>query len=305
MRPCCSSTVALERVTTTWSPWLRYPRPAGGSIFYDQQGCGNSDQPDDPERWTVDFYVREVAAVREALGLDRVHILGQSWGGMLLMEYLVGRPEGVVSAVIASSPASMPLWMSETARQRAALPPEVIEVLDRHEAAGTWDDPEYEAAVQVFYDRHLCRVVPAPEFDQRSFAKLARNPQVYRTMNGPDGVPCRGHPARLGDPVPPGRGRLPGPAHQRPSRRGHADADGAHRRRHPAGGVGAVRGVRAPVARGGARSVHGGSGGLPGARRGRPRHDPCRRATWARQRCRRDAQRRRGALTGRPGPARP
>ena len=58
-----------------------------------------------------------------ALGLDRVHILGQSWGGMLLMEYLVGRPDGVVSAVIASSPASMPLWMSETARQRAALPP--------------------------------------------------------------------------------------------------------------------------------------------------------------------------------------
>jgi L-proline amide hydrolase len=129
--------------------------------------------------------VREVAAVREALGLERVHILGQSWGGMLLMEYLVGRPEGVVSAVIASSPASMPLWMSETARQRAALPPDVIEVLDRHEAAGTWDDAEYEAAVQVFYDRHLCRVVPPPEFDQRSFAKLARNPQVYRTMNGP------------------------------------------------------------------------------------------------------------------------
>jgi len=154
-------------------------------IFYDQQGCGNSDQPDDPTRWTIDFYLREIDAVRAALGLDRVHILGQSWGGMLLMEYLVRRPEGLVSAVVASSPASMPLWMSETAKQRAALPPEVIEVLDRHEAAGTWDDPEYEAAVQVFYDRHLCRVIPAPEFDQRSFAKLARNPQVYRTMNGP------------------------------------------------------------------------------------------------------------------------
>jgi proline-specific peptidase len=154
-------------------------------IFYDQQGCGNSDQPDDPARWTVDFYVREVAAVRRELGLDRCHILGQSWGGMLLMEYLVTRPEGVVSATIASSPASMPWWVAETSRQRAALPPAVIEVLDRHEAAGTWDDPEYEAAVDVFYERHLCRVVPMPEFAARSFAKLARNPQVYRTMNGP------------------------------------------------------------------------------------------------------------------------
>ena len=154
-------------------------------IFYDQQGCGNSDQPDAPWRWTVELYVREVDAIRDALGLDRLHILGQSWGGMLLMEYLVTRPSGVVSATIASSPASMPTWMAETGRQRAALPPEVIEVLDRHEAAGTWDDPEYLAAVDVFYERHLCRVVPMPEFAARSFAKLARNPQVYRTMNGP------------------------------------------------------------------------------------------------------------------------
>jgi proline-specific peptidase len=154
-------------------------------IFYDQQGCGNSDQPDDPARWTVDFYVREIDAVRAALGLDRLHVLGQSWGGMLLMEYLVTRPAGVVSATIASSPASMPMWIQGTGRQRAALPPEVIEVLDRHEAAGTWDDPAYEAAVRVFYERHLCRVVPMPEFAARSFAKLARNPQVYRTMNGP------------------------------------------------------------------------------------------------------------------------
>ena len=85
-------------------------------IFYDQQGCGNSDQPDDPARWTVDFYCREIDAVRAALGLERVHILGQSWGGMLLMEYLVRRPAGVVSATIASSPADMPMWIAEIGR---------------------------------------------------------------------------------------------------------------------------------------------------------------------------------------------
>ena len=154
-------------------------------IFYDQQGCGNSDQPDDPGRWTVDFYLAEIDAVRTALGLERCHILGQSWGGMLLMEYLVRRPAGLVSATIASSPASMPWWISETGVQRSLLPPETIAILERHEAAGTWDDPEYGAAVNVYYERHLCRVVPMPEFVQRSFAKLDRNPQVYRTMNGP------------------------------------------------------------------------------------------------------------------------
>ena len=154
-------------------------------VFYDQQGCGNSDQPDDPARWTGDFYRAEVDAVRDTLGLERCHILGQSWGGMLLMEYLVGHPIGVVSATIASSPASMPWWIRGTAALRALLPSDVIATLDRHEAAGTWDDPAYSAAVDVFYARHLCRVVPMPEFVQRSFAKLARNPQVYRTMNGP------------------------------------------------------------------------------------------------------------------------
>ena len=124
--------------------------------------------------------------MRDALGLDRVHILGQSWGGMLLMEYLVRQPAGVVSATIASSPASMPLWIAETARQRAALPPTSSRMLERHEAAGTWDDPEYAAAVDVFNERHLCRVVPFPEPIARSFAKLAANPTVYRTMNGPN-----------------------------------------------------------------------------------------------------------------------
>jgi proline-specific peptidase len=154
-------------------------------VFYDQQGCGNSDQPDDPGRWSVDFYVREIDAVRQALGLERVHILGQSWGGMLLMEYLVRRPAGVASGIIASSPASMPMWVSETARLRADLPAETIEVLDRYEATQSWDHPEYLAAVDAFYARHVCRVLPHPEPVARTFAKIARNPQVYRTMNGP------------------------------------------------------------------------------------------------------------------------
>jgi L-proline amide hydrolase len=80
----------------------------------------------------------------------------------------------------------MPLWIEETARQRAALPPEVVATMERHEAAGTWDDPEYVAAVDVFNELHLCRVVPFPEPVARSFAKLAANPTVYRTMNGPN-----------------------------------------------------------------------------------------------------------------------
>src|SRR3954452_21324182 len=58
-------------------------------IFYDQLGCGRSAQPHDPDLWTVEFFVEELGVVREQLGLTRTHLLGQSWGGMLAMQYLL------------------------------------------------------------------------------------------------------------------------------------------------------------------------------------------------------------------------
>jgi proline-specific peptidase len=156
-------------------------------IYYDQLGCGHSSIPESkPEMWTVDLYVEEVDAVRQALGLDRLHLLGQSWGGMLAMEYALTQPEGLISLTIASSPASMIQWVDEANRLREDLPPEVQATLLRHEAAGTTDNPEYERAVRVFYLRHVCRVDPTPESVQRTFDAIARNPEVYHTMNGPN-----------------------------------------------------------------------------------------------------------------------
>jgi proline-specific peptidase len=155
-------------------------------IYYDQIGCGNSHiDVSKPAMWTVDLYVEEIDVVRAALGLDHIHLLGQSWGGMLAMEYMIRQPKGIASLTIASSPASMIQWVEEANRLREALPPEINAALIKHEAAGTTDDPEYQAAMMAFYDKHVCRVVPNPEFVQRSFAKLAQWPEVYYTMNGP------------------------------------------------------------------------------------------------------------------------
>jgi len=154
-------------------------------IFYDQLGGGNSDQPHDPSLWTVGLFVAEVAAVREALGLDRLHLLGQSWGGMLAMEYVLTQPAGVASLIVASSPASMRQWVAEANRLREELPTEVQATLVLHERAGTTQDAAYQKAMHVFYRRHLCRLDPWPEALEQSFAKLMRNPEVYYTMNGP------------------------------------------------------------------------------------------------------------------------
>jgi proline-specific peptidase len=155
-------------------------------IYYDQLGCGRSSIPEKkPELWTVALYVEEVNVVRRALGLDRIHLLGQSWGGMLAMEYMLTQPNGIASLTIASSPASMIQWVAEANRLRKLLPVDIQAALDRHEAADTTSHPDYIAATQAFYDRYVCRV-PYPPYVSKSFQWLADYPEVYNTMNGPN-----------------------------------------------------------------------------------------------------------------------
>lgn len=151
-------------------------------IFYDQLGCGRSDQPHNPALWTIERAVAEIGIVRAALGLDRVHLWGQSFGGLFAVEYALRQPQGLVSLILASSTSSIPLWIAEANRLREELPPEVQATLLAHERAGTIDDPEYLRATQVFYDRHVIRLKPIPEHVQRAMDQAG---EVYLTMNGP------------------------------------------------------------------------------------------------------------------------
>jgi L-proline amide hydrolase len=157
-------------------------------IHYDQLGNGRSTHLPgaDPGYWTVELFVAELDNLLTALGIaDSYHLLGQSWGGMLGAEFAVRRPGGLERLVIADSPASMQLWSLAADSLRAGLPAEVEEVLRQHEKAGTTDSPEYLGAMQVYYDRHVCRVVPNPPEVAASFAAIASDPTVYHTMNGP------------------------------------------------------------------------------------------------------------------------
>jgi L-proline amide hydrolase len=152
-------------------------------VLYDQIGCGKSDRPSDIE-WSVDVFRDEVAAVRDQLGLERVHLLGTSWGGMLAQEHVLSGATGIVSLILSSTLASIALWNEEQLKLKAQLPPEVVEVLDRHEAAGTYDDPEYEEALEPYYDRHFYRgPQPRPELEAMAHG---RAPDVYHAMQGPN-----------------------------------------------------------------------------------------------------------------------
>ena len=154
-------------------------------VFYDQLGCGKSERPGDVRLWTVERFVREVDEVRAALGLESVNLLGQSWGGWLGIEYMLSQPAGVERLVLASTSASMPQFEAETRRLRKELPAEVQQVLDKYEALGDYHNPEYEKAVEVFYQKHVCRLPEWPDCVLRTVANLENNP-VYETMNGPN-----------------------------------------------------------------------------------------------------------------------
>jgi proline-specific peptidase len=153
-------------------------------VVYDQLGCGRSDIPDDTSLWTVDRSVAEVDQVRAALGLERCHLLGQSWGGWLAIEYMARGTRGVERLVLASTSASIPEFMAGARGLIEALPEPHRTVLIELGAKEQYDHPDYQAAVDVFYHRHLCRADPWPDALLRSSAQMDGN-QVYLTMNGP------------------------------------------------------------------------------------------------------------------------
>lgn len=154
-------------------------------VFYDQLGCGRSDRPDDPSLWTIDRFCREVDEVRAALGLTTCHVLGHSWGGWLAIEWLLRRPPGVRSAVLASTSSSAAQFVAEARRLIGQMPAAEQEALRIHDAAGDYDHPDYQAAMGTFYRRHVCRLAEWPDCLNRTVANLDGN-QVYLTMNGPN-----------------------------------------------------------------------------------------------------------------------
>lgn len=151
-------------------------------IFYDQIGCGKSDRPDNPGLWKLSTFVDEVDTVRDALDLERVHVLGQSAGGWIALEYALRAPAGLVSLNLANTCASAPLYQREVRRLKDGLPGGAGAVIDAHEAAGTTNDPAYIAAVNVFEADHFFRCDPPPDHVRYALANM--NPDIYAAMIG-------------------------------------------------------------------------------------------------------------------------
>lgn len=154
-------------------------------ILYDQLGCGNSDKPTDVSLYTLDYFTLELDAVRRALDLKEVHILGQSWGTMLAVHYILTmHPQGVRSLILSAPCLSVTRWHDDQRRYINELPSDIREIIVTSEREGTCDTPEYQEAMMVFYRKHVCRMDPWPECLEKSMEKMAF--QVYEHMWGPN-----------------------------------------------------------------------------------------------------------------------
>ena len=158
-------------------------------IYYDQLGCGNSDNPNDVALWDLGRYVEEVEQVRKALHLDATnfYVLGHSWGGILAMEYTLKYQHNMKGLIISNMMSSCPEYDRYADEVLAKqMDPKVLAEINKIEAAKDFANPRYmELLIPNFYEKHILRFPSKdwPEPVNRSFAKM--NQSLYVTMQGP------------------------------------------------------------------------------------------------------------------------
>ncbi|MFM1794563.1 MAG: hypothetical protein RL642_948 [Bacteroidota bacterium] len=158
-------------------------------IYYDQLGCGNSDNPNDTAYWDLDRFVDEVEQVRVALNLDKenFYLLGHSWGGILAMQYALKYQDHLKGLIVSNMMSSCPDYDKYAENVLAKqFDPVVLDTIMAIEKRGDFDNPNYMGLLGPnFYEKHILRLPAAewPDPVNRAFAKM--NKSLYVTMQGP------------------------------------------------------------------------------------------------------------------------
>jgi proline iminopeptidase len=162
-----------------------FPKEGFEMIEYDQLGSYYSDQPKDSSLWTTPRFVEEVEQVRKALGLnkDNFYLLGNSWGGILAMEYALKYQENLKGLIICNMMASAPDYAKYNLELQKQMDKKVIDSIMMLQTTGQVANPRYEALLAGYYNEHLCRIVPNPDPVLRAFKHA--NMEIYTMMQGP------------------------------------------------------------------------------------------------------------------------
>lgn len=162
-------------------------------VSWDQLGCGGSDRPDDPSLWVVERFVEEVEAVREQLGWDKFLLLGNSWGGILGVEYCLAHLDRVQAFVFGNSAADMKRLIGGFDRCKLGLGSDTARMMQLREAENTVDHPEYVAARTLLMYRHMCRMDVWPDAVLESMKPEGLGLGPFNAMFGTHWYNCSGN----------------------------------------------------------------------------------------------------------------
>jgi proline iminopeptidase len=172
------------------------PREGIEYYYYDQLGSAYSDQPQEPSLWEIDRFVDEVEQVRQALGLgpDNFYLYGQSWGGLLAMEYALAHQDRLKGLIVSNMVSSIPGYNDYAHKVlMPAMDQKALAEIKALEAAKDYSNPRYEELLmQYFYVDHILRM-PAEEWPNpvlRAFAAL--NHDIYVPLQGPSELGASG-----------------------------------------------------------------------------------------------------------------
>jgi len=163
-----------------------FPQQGFEMTEYDQLGSYYSDQPKDSSLWTTERFVEEVEQVRIALGFtkDNFYLLGNSWGGLLAMEYALKYQQNLKGLIICNMVASIPAYEKYNAILRTQMRRSLVDSLQDYEAKGMFKDPTYQSLIySEYYMQHLCRLPEWPDPVLRAFKHV--NEEIYVMMQGP------------------------------------------------------------------------------------------------------------------------
>jgi len=165
-----------------------FPQQGFEMYEYDQLGSYYSDQPTDSSLWTLERFVEEVEQVRIALGLnkDNFYLLGNSWGGILGMEYALKYQQNMKGLIVSNMTADYAKYGAYNKKLRTEMRKSLVDSLESYEKAGKFADPVYQKLVfDEYYCKHILRK-PASEWPEpvlRSFKHI--NQPVYEILQGP------------------------------------------------------------------------------------------------------------------------
>lgn len=155
-------------------------------IMYDQLGCGRSAAGSHPELWSMKTWKGELMALRRYLGLERIHLLGQSFGGMLALEYVCDeKPEGIESLILSSTLPSSELWAREQHRMIRFLPEHMQRAIAQAEKTGNYESEDYLEANEEFMRRH-CAPDVTPDSPECLRREKGPGREAYVTAWGPN-----------------------------------------------------------------------------------------------------------------------